>query len=68
MIGQSKLERFMESVEAATDNLAVQDNEQVRQEQAEAELETAALEDQMPGCLVLRGMRSFFASGLTLNR
>lgn len=45
MIGQSQLERFMESVEAATDNLAVQDNEQLRQELAEADRETAALED-----------------------
>jgi superfamily II DNA or RNA helicase len=45
MIGQSQLERFMESVEAATDNLPVQDSEQVRQEQAEAERETATLEE-----------------------
>ena len=45
MIGQSQLERFMESVEAATENLEVQDNEQLRQEQAEAERETADLED-----------------------
>jgi hypothetical protein len=45
MIGQSQLQRFMESVEAATEDLPAQDGEQVRQEQAEAERETAALED-----------------------
>jgi superfamily II DNA or RNA helicase len=44
MVGQSQLQRFMESVEAATDNLPVQDSEQVRQEQAEEERERAALE------------------------
>jgi len=35
MVGQSQLQRFMESVEAATDDLPVQDAEQVCQEQAE---------------------------------
>lgn len=45
MIGQSQLERFMESVEAATENLDVLDNAQLRQEHAEAERETADLED-----------------------
>jgi superfamily II DNA or RNA helicase len=45
MIGQSQLERFMESVEAATNNLEVQDNKQLRREQAEEEYETATLED-----------------------
>ena len=45
MIGQSQLERFMESVEAATENLALQDNEQLRQEEAEEKRETAELED-----------------------
>lgn len=44
MVGQSQLQRFMESVEAATDDLPVQDNEQVRQEQEEAEKETAEME------------------------
>lgn len=49
MVGQSQLERFMESVEAATENLEVQDNEQLRQEQAEAERETADLENPVDG-------------------
>jgi superfamily II DNA/RNA helicase len=39
MVGQSQLQRFMESVEAATDDLPVQDNEQLRQVQAEEERE-----------------------------
>jgi superfamily II DNA/RNA helicase len=42
MVGQSQLQRFMESVEAATDDLPVQDAEQVRQEQAEEEREAEA--------------------------
>lgn len=44
MVGQSQLQRFMESVEAATDDLPVQDNEQVRQVQAEEERESAELD------------------------
>lgn len=55
MIGQSQLERFMESVEEATDNLAVQDNEQLRREQAEEERETAALDDLVADAESLHG-------------
>ena len=44
MVGQSQLQRFMESVEAATDDLPVQDNDQVRQVQAEEEREAAVAE------------------------
>jgi len=42
MVGQSQRQRFVESVEAATDNLPVQDAEQVRQEQAEEVREAEA--------------------------
>lgn len=45
MVGQSQLERFMESVDAAMEDLPVQDNEQLRREQSEEERESAALED-----------------------
>lgn len=44
MVGQSQLQRFMESVEAATDDLPVQDNDQVRQVKAEEEREATELE------------------------
>jgi SNF2 family DNA or RNA helicase len=43
MVGQSQLQRFMESVEAATNDLPVQDSEQVRQVQAEEEMESEAM-------------------------